>query len=156
MRRAIALSAAALAVALLTGCGSGGEETSTAAEQPSEQTQQSESGPKKYALSVQTWSPYMEVWTVDGSAVTYEKVNCIGDVESTTGTWTEGAITWDGENPRVGAGPNSTTSMAPLTDDVLRPLAAREDAVSDLEGQRAAHIEKCKEAGETVGKIVLG
>lgn len=54
-----------------------------------------------------------------------------------------------------GAGPTSPTSIE-VTDDSLHVVGERETAVTDLEGQKKKHVTKCKDAGETVGKIVLG
>ena len=59
-----ALTVAIAAVALITGCsaagGAGGQDKATAEESTATQ----------YAVSVQAWSPYLEVWTVDGPEVT--------------------------------------------------------------------------------------
>ncbi|OYO00727.1 hypothetical protein CGZ95_08885 [Enemella evansiae] len=152
-----ALPVVALAL-VLTGCGSGGQATETESTENAAATETATpAGPPLYALSVQAWSPYLEKWTIDGQDVTYEKVNCLGQSEETTGTWGEkDRIEWNGPNPLPGAGPTSTTSMTPLTDDSLSVLGAREAAVPDVDGQTREHVKKCKDAGETVGKVLLG
>ncbi|WP_156913987.1 hypothetical protein [Brevibacterium album] len=140
---------AALALAL-TGCGGGGQ-----AESDGGSTAE-EVGPQEYALSVAAFSPFVEKWTVDGESVTFEKVNCLGQAEETAGTWEDDIITWEGENPMLGAGMGLTTLMEPLTDEELWPVGAREVAVPNVDGQMEAHVDKCREAGETVGEILLG
>ena len=67
-----ALPVAIAAVTLITGCsaaGGTGDKDSTTADEPRATT---------YAVSVQAWSPYLEVWTVDGTEVTHDKINCLG------------------------------------------------------------------------------
>lgn len=111
---------------------------------------------KVYAQSIQAFSPFLEKWTVDGKSVVFEKLNCLGESEKTTGTWEGNKITWDGSNPMVGAGTGLTTQMEPLTDNSLHRVGASGSAVPDFDGQLDAHIEKCTEAGETLGGILLG
>lgn len=166
MRRAIALPAAALALAALAGCGSssqatGDGSTSEETESPSVIAAAAEhltgEPGDEYAVSIQTWSPYMQLWRVDGTSVTYTQINCLGDEgEVTAGTWTDDTITWEGRSPIQGAGMGNTSLMEPLTEDTLHRVGARESAVTDIEGELTAHVEKCKEAGETVGGILLG
>lgn len=144
-----ALPVAIAAATLITGCsaaGGAGDKDSTTTDEPRATT---------YAVSVQAWSPYLEVWTVDGTEVTHDKINCLGQKDSVAGTLADGSITWEGDNPMPGAGPTSPTSIE-MTDDSLHVVGERETAVIDLEGQKEQHIDKCKDAGETVGKIVLG
>lgn len=160
------LPTAALALALLAGCGSGSqatgddslpEETESASVTAAAAEHLTAESGDEYARSVQTWSPYMELWRVDGTSVTYTEINCLGDAgEVTPGTWTDDTITWEGRSPIHGAGMGNTSSMEPLTEDTLHRVGARESATSDIEGQLTAHIEKCKEVGETVGGILLG
>ena len=144
-----ALPVAIAAATLITGCsaaGGAGEVDSTTADEPTATT---------YAVSVQAWSPYLEVWTVDGAEVTHALVNCLGQKDSVAGTLTDGSITWKGDNPMPGAGPTSPTSIE-MTEGSLHAVGERETAVTDLEGQKKEHFVKCKNAGESVGQIVLG
>lgn len=161
MRRTIATTTAAFAVALLAGCGSsdqdapedGAESVSVMAAAAEHLT--SEPG-VEYAVSIQAWAPYLQLWRVDGDAVSYSEISCLGtDGDVTTGTWEGSRITWDGRSPIQGAGMGSTTSVE-LTEDTLHRVGARESAVSDIEGELTAHVEKCEAAGKTVGGILLG
>lgn len=111
----------------------------------------------EYALSVQSWVPHMQLWRVDDTSVTYTETNCLGDAgEVTAGVWEDDTVTWEGRSPIHGAGMGNTSSMDPLTETTLHRVGARESATSDIEGQLTAHVEKCKETGETVGGILLG
>lgn len=150
MRRVIAgLQVAGLAL-VLAGCGGGGQADEAGG------SAEDEIGPKVYAQSVQAFSPYVEKWTTDGTSVTFEKINCLGDTEETQGTWEDATITWAGQNPMLGAGTGLTTQMDPLTDESLHRVGAMGSAVSDVDGQMDAHVERCQEAGEAVGENLLG
>src|SRR5699024_5639412 len=109
----------------------------------------------EYALSVETWSPYLELWRLDGAAVTYTEINCLGQHDATGGTIEGEDITWDGSSPIHGAGTGSTTYLSELTDTTLHRSGARESATTDVEGQLTAHVERCEAAGETLGGILL-
>lgn len=180
------IPAAVLSIGLLAACGlaepgetppgqpsseqSAQEEPTGQEEQPAEQAEKQptesedgvvaqdpipDDGLPRYAASVQAWSPYLEVWTVDGSSITHTKTDCTGSDEETTGTLDGSRITWDGDNPMTGSGKNATTSVE-MTEETFGQVGSRDTATTDLEGQREAHVEKCVEAGETVGKIVFG
>lgn len=48
--------------------------------------------------SVQTWSPYMARWAIDGTALRYSTINCLGDEKVTKYTLADGKNTWDVDN----------------------------------------------------------
>lgn len=57
------------------------------------------------AVSIQAFSPYMELWRVAGTSVTYTAINCLGDSgEMTAGTCTDDTIIWEDRSPIHGAG----------------------------------------------------
>lgn len=146
-RMIMALPAAALALALV-GCG--GHQT---ADKDSETDSDDKS--TTYAHAVQNWNPYLEVWRVDGDQIQYSRINCMAQEKKVVaGTLVNGTITWDGANPQTGYGEDSPTSVE-ITEDSLKVVGSPDTAVTDLEGQKTAHIETCKDAGESVGEIIL-
>lgn len=112
-----------------------------------------------YARAVQAFSPYIELWTIDGDSIKYEDRNCVKTKSEGTGTLEpdEGGlrhVRWDGEESPLD--PNALLTVDLEIDDehLTEPGLPKQDwSVPDVEGQEKKFVEMCLEAGETVTGI---
>lgn len=188
-RRAMPCLAAALFVGTaLTGCvtvesvprGEGAKPapSSEVASEPSAQTTteptEAESSPATpqlldsgatYARAVQAFNPRIELWTIDGDAITLVERNCAGqepiDVTGTLGPDEGGVrtVTWDLEDGELNplsahGGGYDTSPVNKLEIDethlVEKDLPEDRYATPDVDEQEAEFIGMCKDLGETV------
>lgn len=112
-----------------------------------------------YARAVQAFSPYIQLWTVEGDSITFEDRNCVKTKSEGTGTLgpDEGGlrqVRWDGEESPLD--PNALLTVDLEIDDehlTESGMPMQDWSLPDVEGQEKKFVEMCLEAGETVTGI---
>ncbi|MFT0848873.1 hypothetical protein VR010_14130 [Actinomycetaceae bacterium L2_0104] len=120
-----------------------------------------------YLHAEQAFSPLLERWVVDGSAMHYTRWNCTGEVQAdvsgsiSVSTKNDGQeiheVTWNGENPELYTGDAPTTDLL-ITDDVLIGPYQMDDrrAIADTDTELQTYVTMCGKAGKDLADFVLG
>ena len=112
-----------------------------------------------YARAVQAFSPYIQLWTIDGDSITYEDRNCVKTKSEGTGTLgpDEGGlrqVRWDGEESPLDPMALMTVDLE-IDDEHLTEsgMPKQEWSLADVEGQEKKFVDMCLETGKTVTGI---
>lgn len=108
---------------------------------------------------MQAFSPYVELWTIDGDTIEYVNRDCIETKSEGTGTLgpVEGGlrkVRWSGE--RSPLDPNALMTVDLEIEDKHLTESGRPEhnwALPDVEGQETEFIGMCADLGETVTGI---
>ncbi|MEU3041576.1 hypothetical protein ABZ700_11595 [Streptomyces diastaticus] len=112
-----------------------------------------------YLEAVQSFSPYLSKFVVDGDTLHYSRYTCLGEDEGSRATGTLGAwhineelqeIQWPGET-------DLQTGPLAITDQLLETslVTGDEMASSDLEAQKSRFSSMCMDAGQSIAEFIL-
>lgn len=112
-----------------------------------------------YLEAVQSFSPYLSKFVVDGDTLHYSRYTCLGEDEGSRATgmlkpWSvneqKKEIQWPGDS-------DLQTGPVAVTDQFLETIYVTGDemATSDLEAQQNAFSSMCLDAGQAIADFIL-